>query len=85
MDLANLEGETLAIEIDQEAIQEVKSSFWPALPQEHRREPCLADDVIELATPDVDMQRGTVHDVPPLASTPMRLDVEGLAVESPAR
>jgi hypothetical protein len=54
------------------------------LPQVGCREARLADDVIELASPNVEMQAGAMENPAPLPSGPMRADEERLASERPA-
>src|SRR5262249_31919787 len=56
---------------------------WPTLPQEDRGKASFPDYAVELAAPNVQMQRRAVQDITPLPPAPMCLDEERLAVESP--
>ena len=85
MRLTDLQLEAQAVEVHQEAIERGERVFWPDFPQIGGREPRFADDVVELARADVEMQGGTMQNPAPLPPAPMRLDQQGFARERPGR
>ena len=85
MDLTDLEREALAIEVHQERVEQMQRIAELVLPEKRGGQARLANDVVELASADIEMQAGTVQNPAPLPSRAMGADEERLPGERPAR
>src|SRR5690348_2874328 len=85
MGFTHLQFKAEAVELDEKAIERRERICWPRFPEIRRREPRFADDMVEFAGSDIEMEGGAVEDPAPLPPAPMGFHQQGFPSKHPGR